>query len=490
MDPCFWLSEGAKPGTQSLTDLVTVSAKDTAYHSVIVAQSGSGKSFFLGRLLEELALKTRGRLIVLDPNGDFRRFGDVVDEDHWRQAGYAPDLKRFRVPHEESRDKFEPRWKSMHPEVLFGPYLAAEGVIRHRVSWDSFPVAFLTEDLNAIARSQVYHCHEFVRSIAFLERERQQQDEAGKGRTKYDYPFHKAQKLLQRARHEGARQTLEEEFPTPFGAGIKVSQISSLTKWLGQLRQTRSRQARGRAISAVEFISPEIERYYFGRAEEYVAAEIVAKSTADESSGVQSAKIRVVDLPSFRDPWTQQIVLSSVVASAWDHARKQWAVAFGKDSESDERVPLYIVLEEAHNIVPHSAQGVSAKALLEQFRTIAAEGRKYGVFLILCTQRPDKIDPTIISECENRAVMRIGSENVLNKASELLGLESVPKEHLNKCLEFKTGRFLLAGPWAGKGVKLGYGAMRRTVEGGRSLREKHWAVPEPIEPREAAPPAS
>src|SRR5439155_5687378 len=153
-------------------------------------------------------------------------------------------------------------------------------------------------------------------------------------------------------------------------------------------------------------------------------------------------KIRVIDLPTFRDPRTQQIVLSSVVETAWDNARSQWAVAFGKGAEKDERVPLFIVLEEAHNIVPQQAgHSVSAMALREQFRIIAAEGRKYGVFLILCTQRPDKIDPTIISECENRAVMKIGARAVLDKTKELLGLESISDDQLRKCLEFKTGRF-------------------------------------------------
>jgi hypothetical protein len=92
MVPSYWLSPGAKPGAQSSANLVTASPKNMAYHTVIVAQSGSGKSFFLGRLLEELALKTRGRLVVLDPNADFRRMGDAVAESWWESAGY--DLVR------------------------------------------------------------------------------------------------------------------------------------------------------------------------------------------------------------------------------------------------------------------------------------------------------------------------------------------------------------------------------------------------------------
>jgi DNA helicase HerA-like ATPase len=85
------------------------------------------------------------------------------------------------------------------------------------------------------------------------------------------------------------------------------------------------------------------------------------------------------------------------------------------------RVPVFVVVEEAHNIVPAKPTSFAAEALKNQLRTIAAEGRKYGVFLILVTQPPDKIDPLIVSECENRAVMRLGARAVLTKAESLLG---------------------------------------------------------------------
>jgi hypothetical protein len=486
MAPIYWLNQVAKPGRQTPEQLITTSPLDMAHHTVIVAQSGSGKSFFLGRVLEELALKTRGRLLVLDPNADFRRIADVVPESWWENAKYDLEGERGRLPHEMSRTEFEPIWQVMKPKILSGPYLTPQTSNRLKVSWNAFPIAFLAEELDAIARSQVYHCHEFVKSIAIIEQQLSEKD-AKKKQPQGTYPFDRARKLLQRARHEGARQTLEEEFSWTGGHANLAKEIlaNTITRWL----RSRLSQARERAISAVEFISPEIERFYFGRAKEYVAEGIVANSLSSESFEEKNRKIQVIDLPSFHDPRTQHVVLSSVVETAWDSARQEWAVAFAEDADKDKRAPLFIVLEEAHNIVPNEAQSVSSKALREQFRTIAAEGRKYGIFLILCTQRPDKIDPTIISECENRAVMRIGSRSVLNKTRELLGLESVPDDQLRKCLEFQTGRFLLVGPWAGENSRLGYSAMRRTVEGGRNLRKEAWAVEESIVP-DVPPPTS
>ena len=478
MAPTYWIKPGATAGAHTKNDLITVPAEATAYHTVIVAQSGSGKSFFLGRLIEEIILQTRSRVVILDPNGDYRRLRDIGPEWWWTSAQYNSDTSGGRLPHEPSRKDFEARWSSMDIQVRSGPYSAPKNSKPMRISWSTFPIAFLAENLDSIARSQVYHCHEFVKSVALLESAKNRRlTTAGEAQApaqpQHKYPLDKARKLLQRARHEGARETLDEEFPPN----------KSIRRILPRLRITGLAQARDRAASAVEFISPEIERFYFGRAKEYMAEGIVANEIQNEVA--ERNRARVIDLPSFRDSRTQHVVLSSVVESIWDRAHQDWAFAFEKEADKDERVPVFIVLEEAHNIIPTKTYSVSAEALREQFRTIAAEGRKYGVFLILCTQRPDKLDATIVSECENRALMKLGAQSVLERAKSLLGLENVPDQKLQKCLAFQTGRFLLAGPWAGEDPKFGYSAMRRTVEGGRNLRPNHWAThedPAPVMP--------
>jgi hypothetical protein len=141
----------------------------------------------------------------------------------------------------------------------------------------------------------------------------------------------------------------------------------------------------------------------------------------------------------------------------------------------DTRVPTFIVVDEAHNLLPKETDKLATRALRDQFRTIAAEGRKYGLFLILCTQRPDKIDELVLSECENQAIMRLGSQSVLELTTRLLGLEKVPDKE--KCLTFKTGRALLVGRRAKPSAQLLYTAMRRTEEGGKNLCDEHWATP-------------
>ncbi len=161
----------------------------------------------------------------------------------------------------------------------------------------------------------------------------------------------------------------------------------------------------------------------------------------------------------------------------WRRARTDWELALQNPPDADERVPTFIVVDEAHNLMPASPEGPLEAASRDQFRMIAAEGRKFGLFLILVSQRPDKLDPLILSECENKAVMRLDSDVVLDLTRRLLGLEGLPSRQLQRCLEFGLGRALLIGRWAPAGPEVVYCGARRTVEGGRNLRPEHWAVP-------------
>jgi DNA helicase HerA-like ATPase len=84
-------------------------------------------------------------------------------------------------------------------------------------------------------------------------------------------------------------------------------------------------------------------------------------------------------------------------------------MAFDFGLWSDGVSPLLFVCEEAHRYAPANSKigfGPTRRALSR----IAKEGRKYGVFLGLVTQRPAEIDPTIISQCNTLFVMRMSND--------------------------------------------------------------------------------
>jgi hypothetical protein len=84
-------------------------------------------------------------------------------------------------------------------------------------------------------------------------------------------------------------------------------------------------------------------------------------------------------------------------------------MAFDFGLWSDGVAPLLFVCEEAHRYAPADKKigfGPTKRALSR----IAKEGRKYGVFLGLVTQRPAEIDATIISQCSTLFCMRLSNE--------------------------------------------------------------------------------
>lgn len=77
----------------------------------------------------------------------------------------------------------------------------------------------------------------------------------------------------------------------------------------------------------------------------------------------------------------------------------------------DSRHPLTLVCDEAHIYLPvRDAAEAAEKRALESFERIAKEGRKYGVSLLVVSQRPSDVSRTILSQCNNFLVLRLTND--------------------------------------------------------------------------------
>jgi hypothetical protein len=166
LDPKYWLSRDARSGGQADADLFKIPAGQMAAHTAIIAQSGSGKSFFLGRLIEEVALRTRARCLILDPNADFRRLHEVESADLWSNGHYNLNSQSGKLCHESSCAEFADAWSDIKVEVLSAAR-AKEGDATQplRLKWPSVSAEFLAEDLGPVQRSEFENLHAFVRII-------------------------------------------------------------------------------------------------------------------------------------------------------------------------------------------------------------------------------------------------------------------------------------------------------------------------------------
>lgn len=75
-------------------------------------------------------------------------------------------------------------------------------------------------------------------------------------------------------------------------------------------------------------------------------------------------------------------------------------------NRGEPELPYLLVYEEAHNYIPQS-EGAKYGSVKRAIERIAKEGRKYGVSLMIVSQRPSEISETVFSQCNNFVAMRL-----------------------------------------------------------------------------------
>jgi hypothetical protein len=73
--------------------------------------------------------------------------------------------------------------------------------------------------------------------------------------------------------------------------------------------------------------------------------------------------------------------------------------------------PFLYIIEEAHNYCPERGYGTAVS--LNMLRTVASEGRKFGMGLCVISQRPAKVDKNIISQCNTNIILKVTNPNDL-----------------------------------------------------------------------------
>lgn len=86
--------------------------------------------------------------------------------------------------------------------------------------------------------------------------------------------------------------------------------------------------------------------------------------------------------------------------------------------EEDKRHPIALFCDEAHLYIPANFKGGIEEKGLQSFERIAKEGRKYGLSLVVISQRPSDVNKTILSQCGNFVAMRLTNpddQNVIKR---------------------------------------------------------------------------
>jgi DNA helicase HerA-like ATPase len=91
-------------------------------------------------------------------------------------------------------------------------------------------------------------------------------------------------------------------------------------------------------------------------------------------------------------------------------ARMLFQIKVWQSEEERQNSPVLLVCEEAHRYVPNRGEA-QYEAAQASIRRIAKEGRKYGVGLLLVSQRPSEVEATVLSQCNSWIVLRITNDS-------------------------------------------------------------------------------
>ncbi len=145
--------------------------------------------------------------------------------------------------------------------------------------------------------------------------------------------------------------------------------------------------------------------------------DILDDNVADVLDRIEIGAINIVDLSRLDEEAADVVVshfLRKILAS-----RKKY-----KKTGEGLTVPIVIVIEEAHVLIPRDRETISKYWVSR----IAREGRKFGVGLVIVSQRPKGLDPDTLSQMNNKIILRIvepSDQKYIRESSETLSEELI-----------------------------------------------------------------
>lgn len=157
--------------------------------------------------------------------------------------------------------------------------------------------------------------------------------------------------------------------------------------------------------------------------------------------GENKSNVTILDLSGVPfDVLSITVSLISRILFEYGYYYKRLRITEAENEIND--VPLLLVFEEAHKYVPNN-DAAKYRASRESIERIAKEGRKYGVTLMLASQRPSEISETIFSQCNNFLALRLTNPADQNYVKRLL--PDTMGNLVDRMPTLKAGESLLIG---------------------------------------------
>ena len=331
-------------------------------HLAILAQTGAGKSYTAGVLLEEL-YKKGATVIVLDPHADYVFISRSKDG----KRRVLPRVEVFRTRESTGRyskedighvETFEIRFSDLSPDEIF-------------------TVAGISDKWSNIQKA--------VRD---------------------------------------AIKELKKERPGRYTVEDLIDKLESMED--------------NDALRAIKYI------------EKLKGLKVFGEATTPVENLLKPQHISVMDLSGLSDHVADYI------------AYKILSEVYSQREKGKYEYPVFILIEEAHRFIPKKENTLSKRIA----KRIAAEGRKFGVFLVLVTQRPQKIDQDVLSQCNSQIIMRM--TNPEDQKAVRASAEQVSEELLKDLPGLNVGEAVIVGEMTKMPVMVKI-RERETMEGGADI---------------------
>ena len=333
-------------------------------HAAILGSTGSGKSYAVSLVLERANARAHANVIVFDMHGEYASL--AKPELGARSAGRPAIASAYKIAGPADLEK-------PSKEVLFLPYWLLNRE-------EMLSMILDRSDQNAPNQASRFTSHVRELKDGTLKAEQQ---EAVRATFTVDSPIpYRIDDLLSKLRDDDTGM-----MPVAAVKYINGELNGKLTRFIARL------EARVEDRRYGFMFSPPAEALRY----DWLANQVSRLLAAPSGVG----GIKIVDFSEV--PSDVLPVVTGVFA------RLLYDVQFWM--EPSKRTPFVFVCDEAHLYLPvrDDADAVERQAL-SSFERIAKEGRKYGVSLLVVSQRPSDVSRTILSQCNNFLVLRLTND--------------------------------------------------------------------------------
>ncbi len=328
-------------------------------HAVIVGSTGSGKSWCVAKLIEQIAQLPMANCILFDIHGEYSGKEFKMD-----------GLQHLRVANPSDLGKTG----NLENDVLMLPYWL--------LTYEEMLAMLLDRsDSNAPNQAMLFSKTVFAEKLKYLD---EIGDKVFKSSITIDSPIpYKIDNILKELAEldqqmvEGARTEKQGPFFGKLTRFVQRLEAKTQDKRLGFLFQISDDEL------DINWLNKLCERLMSGTA-----------------SNPKKAGVKIID---FSEVPSDVLPLVIGLVARLVFTVQQWTIR-------ENQHPIALLCDEAHLYIPERTnQDAAAELGLKSFERIAKEGRKYGVSLTVISQRPAEVNRTVLSQCNNFIALRLSN---------------------------------------------------------------------------------